>query len=110
MDYNGTVSIMGAAISLRPNGGCSLTGEDAADLEWDEGTILSDVGIPTVAEVLAEQERLQLIADSNAYARNRKEEYDQLNQFEMQFDDHRDSTTTWTDAINEIKSRHPKPE
>ena len=42
------------------------------------------------------------------YADKRKAEYDQLNQFEMQFDDQRDGTTTWVDAINEIKSRHPK--
>ncbi len=35
-------------------------------------------------------------------------EYDQLNQFEMQFDDDRDGTTTWVDTINEIKGRHPK--
>jgi len=46
--------------------------------------------------------------DSQEYARNRKAEYDQLNQFEMQFDDDRDSTTTWVDTINEIKGRHPK--
>jgi len=46
--------------------------------------------------------------DAKAYARNRKAEYDQLNQFEMQFDDKRDDTTTWVDKINEIKGRHPK--
>ena len=46
--------------------------------------------------------------DSQEYARNRKKEYNQLNQFEMQFDDDRDSTTTWVDKINEIKGRHPK--
>jgi hypothetical protein len=46
--------------------------------------------------------------DAKEYARNRKAEYDQLNQFEMQFDDDRDGTTTWVDAINEIKGRHPK--
>jgi hypothetical protein len=46
--------------------------------------------------------------DSKEYARNRKKEYDQLNQFEMQFDDDRDGTTTWVDTINEIKGRYPK--
>ena len=46
--------------------------------------------------------------DSQEYARNRKKEYNQLNQFEMQFDDDRDGTTTWVDTINEIKGRHPK--
>jgi hypothetical protein len=50
----------------------------------------------------------QIEYDAQAYARNRKAEYDQLNQFEMQFDDKEDSTTTWVDKINEIKGRHPK--
>ena len=63
---------------------------------------------PTQAEIDAEVIRLQAEYDSQEYARNRKAEYDQLNQFEMQFDDDRDSTTTWVDKINEIKGRHPK--
>jgi hypothetical protein len=46
--------------------------------------------------------------DAQAYARNRKEEYNQLNQFEMQFDDKRDGTTTWVDAIDTIKTKYPK--
>ena len=58
--------------------------------------------------ISTEDVRLQAVYDSQAYARNRKAEYDQLNQFEMQFDDDRDSTTTWVDTINEIKGRHPK--
>ena len=46
--------------------------------------------------------------DAQEYARLRKAEYDKLNQFEMQFNDQRDGTTTWVDAINEIKARYPK--
>jgi len=42
------------------------------------------------------------------YQRDRKQEYDKLPQFEMQFDDQRDGTTTWVDSINEIKSAYPK--
>ena len=56
----------------------------------------------------AEVIRLQAEYDSQEYARNRKAEYDQLNQFEMQFDDDRDGTTTWVDAINAIKQEFPK--
>jgi uncharacterized protein YrzB (UPF0473 family) len=52
--------------------------------------------------------RLQAEYDSQAYARSRKQEYDKLNQWEMQFDDNRDGTTTWVDSINEIKERFPK--
>ena len=63
---------------------------------------------PTQSEIDAEIVRLQAVYDSQTYARNRKAEYDQLNQFEMQFDDDRDGTTTWVDTINEIKGRHPK--
>ena len=62
----------------------------------------------TDAEIATEMARLQAVYDSQEYARNRKAEYDQLNQFEMQFDDDRDSTSTWVDKINEIKGRHPK--
>ena len=64
--------------------------------------------LPTEQECIDGVAALQATYDSQAYARNRREEYDQLNQFEMQFDDDRDSTTTWVDKINEIKGRHPK--
>ena len=63
---------------------------------------------PSVAAIEAAEVEYQTAYDAQAYARNRKAEYDQLNQFEMQFDDDRDSTTTWVDKINEIKGRHPK--
>jgi hypothetical protein len=63
---------------------------------------------PTDSEIQAEIIRLQAVYDSQEYARLRKAEYDQLNQFEMQFDDNRDGTTTWVDAVNSIKARYPK--
>ena len=47
--------------------------------------------------------------DSLTYSRARQVEYAKLNQFEMQFDDQRDSTTTWVDAVNAIKAKYPKP-
>jgi len=66
--------------------------------------------VVTLDETLIQAEvlRLQAEYDSQEYARNRKQEYDQLNQLEMQFDDQRDGTTTWVDSINEIKARYPK--
>ena len=60
------------------------------------------------SKISSEMTRLQAEYDSKDYARKRKAEYDQLNQYEMQFDDKRDGTTTWVDKINEIKSRYPK--
>jgi cation transport regulator ChaB len=42
------------------------------------------------------------------YTYLRKAAYDKLNQFEMQFDDAANGTTTWVDAVNKIKSDYPK--
>jgi len=90
-----------ALVSLKPKAEWVLHGDV---LTW-----MDDVQTePTQSEIDAEIIRLQAEYDSQEYARNRKAEYDQLNQFEMQFDDDRDGTTTWVDTINEIKGRHPK--
>ena len=47
--------------------------------------------------------------DAKEYARLRKAKYDLLNQDEMRYDDVKNSTTTWVDAIDTIKAAHPKP-
>ena len=39
---------------------------------------------------------------------NRVSAYNALNQFEMQFDDQLNNTTTWVDAIDAIKAEYPK--
>ena len=91
--------------TLKPNALWVITGDDNyANIDWRD----EEQTKPTESEVNAKVAELQAEYDSQAYARNRKAEYDQLNQFEMQFDDKRDSTTTWVDKINEIKGRHPK--
>ena len=95
------IGVTDALQSLKPNAEWVLHGDV---LTWMDGVQTE----PTQSEIDAEIVRLQAEYDSQAYARNRKAEYDQLNQFEMQFDDDRDSTTTWVDKINEIKGRHPK--
>ena len=63
---------------------------------------------PTEAEIDAEIKRLEDEWVSQEYARNRKAEYDAINQLEMQFDDKEDGTTTWEDAIKAIKTKWPK--
>jgi hypothetical protein len=70
--------------------------------------IHSDDAKPTEQECIDGVTALQTEYDSLAYARSRKQEYDKLNQWEMQFDDNRDGTTTWVDSINEIKQEFPK--
>ena len=46
--------------------------------------------------------------DERTYAEKRKAKYDALSQFEMQYDDAKNSTTTWVDAIDVIKAEFPK--
>jgi len=93
-------TIAQALQSLTPNAEWTLRGDE---IEW-----LDTITQPTDAEIATEITRLQAEYDSLAYARSRKQEYDKLNQWEMQFDDNRDGTTTWVDSINEIKVRFPK--
>ena len=65
-------------------------------------------GIPSQSDQDKWTKEYEEYVSANAYKEKRKAEYDQLNQYEMMFDDKRDGTTTWVDKINEIKSRYPK--
>ena len=95
------ITLMDAIQSLRPNAQLVIRGDV---IEW-----MDDVQTqPTDAEITTEISRLQGIYDSQEYARARAAEYSALNQFEMQFDDQQNNTTTWVDAINDIKARFPK--
>ena len=94
--------IINAVLSLKPNAELTVRGDNT--IEWLDDTQTQ----PTDSEIQAELTRLQTEYDSQAYARSRKQEYDKLNQWEMQFDDQRDGTSTWVDSINEIKERFPK--
>ncbi len=95
------ISIMQALESIRP---MSIWAVRDDELEWLDTKQTQ----PSDSEIQAEVIRLQAIYDSQEYARLRKAEYDQLNQFEMQFDDLETGTTVWQDTINEIKGRYPK--
>jgi hypothetical protein len=93
----------GAAVaSLKPGAEFMLYGDV---LTWAS----DDISEPTTAEIDAEVIRLQAVYDSQLYARTRKAKYDLLNQDEMRYDDVKNSTTTWVDAIDAIKAAHPKP-
>ena len=60
------------------------------------------------SDLEAEISRIEAINDAQEYARNRKAEYDALNQFELMTDDAANSTTTHADAIAVIKTKWPK--
>jgi len=96
-------NVIDAILKINSAAQVSTSGNDINTIVWENGT----TEIP-VADIQTKLNELQAEYDALEYARNRKAEYDQLNQFEMQFDDDRDGTTTWVDTINEIKGRHPK--
>jgi len=75
----------------------ATSGKSYADFEWVDNPITESQFDAVVTSVA-----------TNAYARSRKAAYDLLNQFEMQFDDAANGTTTWIDAINAIKQEFPK--
>ena len=62
----------------------------------------------TVEQIQTKYDELIATYDAQEYARNRKEEYDALNQFELISDDDANGTTTHKDAIAAIKTKWPK--
>jgi hypothetical protein len=73
---------------------------------WDAN---GDVVVLDESAITVEVNRLQAAYDALEYSRLRKAKYDLLNQDEMRYDDTKNSTTTWVDAIDAIKVAHPKP-
>jgi hypothetical protein len=96
------ITTVEALLSLKPKAQWTLRGDV---LEWLD----SEQTEPTALELSNEVTRLQAVYDSQLYARTRKAKYDLLNQDEMRYDDVKNSTTTWVDAIDAIKAAHPKP-
>ena len=86
------------------------THDNVVSIDDTEGAFDQDGNSVTINQSLVDAEvtRLQAVYDSQEYARARATEYSALNQFEMQFDDQQNNTTTWVDAINDIKARFPK--
>ena len=89
--------------NLAPNNGFSV--RNGTDITWFSNNPDPQ---PSDVDIKKESDRLKAEYDAQAYARNRKAEYDALNQFEMQYDDDVNDTTTWKDAIVAIKAKWPK--
>ena len=91
-------------------------------VEFRDGTANEELTAITAYQSLidAHATEKQRVADADAqaatdaeaaltYADKRKAKYYALSQFEMQYDDAKNSTTTWIDAIDAIKVEFPKP-
>ena len=96
-------NVIDAVKSINTAAQVSVSGNDINNITWENGTV--EIAI---SDIQTELNNLQAAYDAQAYARSRKAAYDLLNQFEMQFDDAANGTTTWIDAINPIKQEFPK--
>ena len=106
INYNGTVTLIDACISLKPNAGVSISGEDLSTIVWDAVSIAED-SLPTNSEITTEKNRLQAIEDAKAYARNRAAEYPSIAD---QLDDiYHNGIDAWKATIKTTKDKYPKP-
>ena len=92
-----------AIMELAP--GCIFDSKSEVITKWRT----PDIPQPSDADIQAKVDEFSAEWDAQEYARSRKVEYDALNQFEMQYDDKANGTTTWDDAIDAIKAKYPKP-
>ena len=94
-----------AILSLEPNAKFVISNNSLGSMDWQDESITR----PSDEDIETELKKLQDTYVAQEYARNRKAEYDALNQFEMQYDDEVNGTTTWSDHIAEVKALYPKP-
>jgi len=100
--------VMAAIFSIRPKAEFTV-GETYDSLNW----LSADQGKPTEAEFDTALANFKLQYSGNEYARNRASAtgYPTLaDQFDMQYHDQLDGTTTWKDAVAKVKSDNPKPD
>ena len=88
--------------SLRPNAEWVLRNNE---LEWFD----TEQTEPTEQEITDEIARLQADYDAKQYQRDRQ--YPSIgDQLDMQYWDAVNGTTTWKDAIAQVKADNPKPQ
>ena len=97
-------TIIDAIVSLKSDAQVILRDEDYSTIVWEDENPTKI----TNEQIASRLDELQAEYDSQAYARDRKAEYDALNQFELISDDTNNGTTTHIDAINAIKKKYPK--
>jgi hypothetical protein len=102
---DGIVNVLHALQSKWAGSHWQGNGKTYNDILWLD---TSPITKPSEEEVNTEVVRLQTEYDAQEYARNRKAEYDALNQFELISDDDVNGTTTHKDAIAAIKTKYPK--
>ena len=94
-----------AIIAINPKAQVSINDEGTENEE-----IIYHHGTPEIpkADIVAMVAKLKADYDNKQYQRDRKKEYDKLNQFELIGEDSINGTTKHRDAIQAIKDKFPK--
>ena len=98
------INIFDAIQSLRPgaNYGVDL---NTNEITWQDTEVLE----PTTEEIQTELSKLQTEYTNLEYARNRKDEYLNIeDQLDMLYWDKINSTNTWAEHITSVKNKYPK--
>ena len=97
-------NIIEAIRAINPKAQVSVNAEDYDQITW-----YADTPVISKSDIQAKQAELDAEYDAKQYQRDRKEEYDKLNQFELIGEDSINGTTNHRDAIIAIKDKYPKP-
>jgi len=97
--------VVEALNSLVPNAKFTLVGGDYKNVIWHDDRVK-----PSETEVNAEIIKLEQEYIAKQYQRDRADAYPSIQeQLDMQYWDSVNGTTTWKDAIEAVKTEHPKP-
>ena len=103
---NAMITIIGAIDAIKPDVECTVYDSESIDnftVVW--GNLEDEIERSVIVKKYND---MQEEWTAQEYARTRQVEYLALNQFEMLYDDEVNGTTTWKDAIEEIKKKYPK--
>mgnify|MGYP003628415765 CR=1 FL=1 len=95
--------ICSSILAINSSAEVSVNAEDLDQITWHNGT-----AVISKADIVAKQAELKAAYDALDYSRKRKTAYDELNQYELMYDDKVNSTDKWGEAITAIKNKFPK--
>lgn len=101
------VDICSAILKINPSAQVSVSAEDLDKITWH-----ADTPVIPKADIEAMMAELKADYDSKQYQRDRVSEGGYANlgeQFDMQYHDTKDGTTTWIDHVDSVKTKFPKP-
>lgn len=94
-------SISRAIKDINPNAEFSIDGTDINNIEWHNGTTPISVADIQARQTLMETRDAHIVPRQMAYPTIQE-------QLDMQYKDAVDGTTTWKDAIAQVKADNPK--